>query len=167
MHRTGWSVEQSSPDEAETAAISSPSAIAIPAGRSSRAPSAVDLSLTSDANMAWLLAIAADVCLTGDERTMTFVELGSGENHLAIERILNAVVSRRTALPVAILDKLTLWLDGYAGSPEEPRLRALLGEIRAQQFQPVPLRTQRAQCGDVGRTAAPACSVSVVRRRHV
>ena len=136
------------------------------AGSSSPAPSTVDLSMTSDANMAWLLAIAADVCLTGHERTMTFVELGCGENHLAIERILNAVMSSRMTLPVAIFDRLTRWLDGYAGSPEEPRLRTMLAEIRAQQFQPVPLRTQQAQCGDV-RGAAPACSVSVARRRHV
>jgi hypothetical protein len=101
------------------------------AGSSSRAPSTVDLSMTSDANMAWLLAIAADVCLTGHERTITFVELGCGENHLAIERILNAVMSSRMTLPVAIFDRLTRWLDGYADSPEEPRLRTMLAEIRS------------------------------------
>jgi hypothetical protein len=117
--------------------------------------------------MAWLLAIAADVCLTGDDRTMTFVELGSGENHLAIERILNAAMSSRTALPVAILDKLTRWLDGHVGSSEEPRLRAMLGEVRAQQFQPVAMHTERARCGGVGRTVVPVCSVSAVRLRHV
>jgi hypothetical protein len=88
-----------------------------------------DLSMTSDANMAWLLAIAADVCLTGHERTMTFVELGCGENHLAVERILNAVMSSRMTLPVAIFDRLTRWLDGYVGSPEEPRLRTMLAQI--------------------------------------
>jgi hypothetical protein len=144
-----------------------PSATARSAGSSSRAPSTGDLSMTSDANMAWLLAIAADVCLTGHERMMTFVELGCGENHLAIERILNAVMLSRMALPVAIFDRLARWLDGYVGSPEEPRLRTMLAEIRAQQFQPVPLRTQQAPCVDVGRTAAPACRVSVARRRHV
>jgi len=103
--------------------------------------------------MAWLLAIAADACLTGHERTMTFVELGCGENHLAIDRILNAVMSSRMALPVAIFERLARWLDGYAGSPEEPRRRTMLDEIRAQQFQPVPLRTQRTPCGDVARAA--------------
>jgi hypothetical protein len=101
------------------------------AGSSSLAPSTVDLSTTSDANMAWLLAIAADVCLTGHERMMTFVELGCGEQHLAIERILNAVMSSRMTLPVAIFDRLTRWLDGYADSPEEPRLRTMLAEIRS------------------------------------
>jgi len=95
--------------------------------------------------MAWLLAIAADVCLTGHERTMTFVELGCGENHLAIERILNAVMSNRMMLPVAIFDRLTRWLDGYAGSPEEPQLRTMLAEVRAQQFAPVRLRTQHSR----------------------
>ena len=134
---------------------------------SSRAPSTGDLLMSSDANMAWLLAIAADVCLTGHERTMTFVELGCGEYHLAIGRILNVVMSGRMTLPVAIFDRLTRWLDGYVGCPEEPRLRTMLAEIRAQQCQPVALRTQQAQCGDIRRTGAPACGVSVARRRHV
>ena len=56
---------------------SSPSAMS--AGSSSRARSTGDLPIISDANMAWLLADAADVCLTGYERTMTFVEMGSGK----------------------------------------------------------------------------------------
>lgn len=113
--------------------------------------------------MAWLLADAADVGLTGYERTMTYVELGSGENHLAIERILSVFMSSRIMLPVAVFDRLARWLDGYAGSPEEPQLRTMLAEIWAQQFEPVPLPTQRAQCGDVRRSAAPACSASVAR----
>ncbi|WP_064751530.1 hypothetical protein [Mycobacterium sp. URHB0044] len=108
--------------------------------------------------MAWLLADAADACLAGYERTITFVELGSGEDHLAIDRILNAVVSSRITLPAAVFHRLTQWLDGYIGSQEEPRLRAMLAEIRCRQFEPIPLRTQ---CGDVRLTATPACSVGV------
>jgi hypothetical protein len=134
---------------------------------SSPAPTTVDLSIISDANMAWMLADAANVCLTGHERTMTFVELGCGETHLAIQRILNAVTSSRMMLPVAIFDRLTRWLDGYGGSPEVPQLRTMLAEVRAQQFEPVPLRTEQAQCADSRRTAAPACSIGVTRRRHI
>ena len=100
------------------------------------APTAFDLSVISDANMAWILADAADMCLTGHERTMTFVELGCGEYHLAIERVLNAVLSHRMMLPTAIFDGLARWLDGYAGSPEEPQLRTMLAEVRAHQFEP-------------------------------
>ena len=82
---------------------------------------------------------------------MDFIELGCGEYHLAIERILTAVVSSRRTLPVAIFDFLSRWLDGYAGSPDEPHLRSMLAEIRPQQFDGVPLRTQQAQCDDVRR----------------
>jgi hypothetical protein len=137
------------------------------AGSSSRAPTTVDLSISSDANMAWLLADTADVCLTGHERTMTFVELGCGAHYLAIERILNAVMSNGMTLPATIFDRLTRWLDGYAGSPEEPQLRTMLAGIRTQQLAPVPLRTQQGQCADARRTAALACIVSAARRRHV
>jgi hypothetical protein len=135
------------------------SATAGSADRSSGTPNTVAVSTTSDANMAWMLAIAADACLTGYERTKIFVELGCGENHLAIERILHAIISRRVALPVAIFERLARWLDGYAGSPEEPRLRKMLGEIGAQQFRRVPLCIRRAPCRDVGTT--------VVRTKHV
>ncbi|WP_232004829.1 tryptophanase [Mycobacterium sp. ACS1612] len=127
------------------------------------APTTVDVSIVSDADMAWMLAEAVDVCLTGHERTMTFVELGSGENHLAIERILNAVMSSRMTLPAAIFDRLTSWLRGYAGSPEEPQLRAILAEVWTQRLEPVPLRIQQAQCGDARRTAGAGCRVSVMR----
>jgi hypothetical protein len=38
--------------------------------------------MTSDTSVAWRLADAASPCLTGEERTMIFVQLGCGENHL-------------------------------------------------------------------------------------
>ncbi|MGY4649710.1 hypothetical protein ACVWWN_003506 [Mycobacterium sp. URHB0021] len=130
-------------------------------GSLSRAPCTGDLSMTSDANMAWLLAIAVDVCLTGHVRTMTFVELGCGEHHLAIKRILNSVMASRMTLPVAVLDRLSRWLDGYAGCPEEPRLRTMLAKIQARQSQPVPSCTQRVRRVDVRSIAAPARRISV------
>jgi hypothetical protein len=128
--------------------------------------STVDSWETSDANMAWLLTIAADGCLTGYNRTMTFVELGCGEYLLAIERILNVVMSARKPLPMAMFDRMSGWLDAYVGSPEEPRLRTLLAEVRAQQFQPVPLGALIAQYGDVRRTVAPVYHLSDAPRRR-
>ncbi|MFG1932653.1 tryptophanase [Mycobacterium sp. NPDC048908] len=132
-----------------------------PAGASPR--NAVDSSTTSDANMAWLLAIAADACLTGHERMMTFVELGSGEGNLAIQRILNAVMSSGMALPVAIIDRLARWLDGYVGSSDEPQLRAILAEIQARQFQPVPFRIRQARGAH---TPGSVYSANAVCRKH-
>jgi hypothetical protein len=84
--------------------------------------------------MAWLLVTVADACLTGHERNMAFVELGCGENLLAIERMLSAVMSRRMTLPEGISHRLVCWLDVYVGSPEEPRLRTLLCAIGRGSF---------------------------------
>jgi hypothetical protein len=125
------------------------------------APTTVALPIVSDASVAWMLADAADVGLTGYERTMTFVELGAGEDHLAIERILNVFLSCRMTLPVAVFDRMTRWLEGYAGSSEEPRLRTMLAEIWAKRFEPVPLHTEHAQRADSPHTAAAAGAVGV------
>lgn len=97
--------------------------------------------VSSDAEMAWLLADATD-CLASADRARLFVELGCGENYLAIERILKALVSEQVALPYAVLAKLTHWLNGHAGSPEEPCLRELVSEILRQR------REARGQPGD-------------------
>jgi hypothetical protein len=86
--------------------------------------------MTSDASVAWQLADAASLCLTGDERTTIFVKLGCGENHLAAERILAVVVREAFPLPATLLTTLTTWLDRYVGTPEEPRLRALIARVR-------------------------------------
>ncbi|WP_241520408.1 tryptophanase [Mycobacterium paraense] len=109
------------------------------ASRDSRAQkrSATDASIVSDQDMAWSLVDAVGSCLTGYERTMIFVELGCGETHLAIRRILTVLLSTRMALPVEILSKLTGWLNAYVGSPEEPQLRLMLGIIRLQQSEAV------------------------------
>ena len=94
-------------------------------------------SIISDEDMAWLLVDAVESCLTGYERTIVFVELGCGEGYLVIKRILTVLLSTGMALPEAIISKLTGWLNGYAGSPEEPQLRMMLAIIRMQQSEAV------------------------------
>jgi hypothetical protein len=106
-------------------------------GSPAQARPTIDPSIISDQDMAWLLVDAVKPCLTSDERTIAFVELGCGESYLVIKRILTALLSTRMALPVAILSKLTSWLSGYAGSLEEPQLRMILAVIRLQQFKAV------------------------------
>ena len=97
----------------------------------------IDPSIISDDDMAWLLVDAVESCLTGYERTIVFVELGRGEGYLVIKRILTVLLSTGMALPEAIISKLTGWLNGYAGSPEEPQLRMMLAVIRLQQSEAV------------------------------
>jgi hypothetical protein len=86
--------------------------------------------MTSDASVAWQLADAASPCLTGNERTMIFVQLGCGEIHLATEWILAVVVHEGFPLSAALLATLTTWLDLYVGTREERRLRALIARVR-------------------------------------
>jgi hypothetical protein len=97
----------------------------------------IDPSIISDEDMAWSLIDAVKSCLSDYERTLVFVELGCGEIYLVIKRILTALLSTRMTLPVAILSKLTSWLNGYAGSPEQPQLRMMLAIIRMQQSEAV------------------------------
>ncbi|WP_244897587.1 hypothetical protein [Mycobacterium alsense] len=97
----------------------------------------IDRSATRDEDMAWSLVDAVKSRLTGYERTIVFVELGCGETYLVIKRILTALLSNPMTLPVAVFAKLTGWLDGYAGSPEEPQLRTMLTAIRLQQLEAV------------------------------
>jgi hypothetical protein len=94
--------------------------------------------------VAWSLADATQVWLTDHDRTMMFVELGCGEHHLAIERILSAVMSNGMTLPETTLESLTRWLDGYANGLEESGLRTMVTAARSHRFEPVPLRIERA-----------------------
>jgi len=97
----------------------------------------IDPSIISDEDMAWLLVDAVEACLTGYQRMIVFVELGCGESYLAIKRILTNLLSTGMTLPEPIISKLTGWLNGYAGSPEEPQLRVMLAVLRLQQFEAV------------------------------
>ncbi len=106
-------------------------ALAFQAGRN-RADGPKRTAVTSDSTAAWWLADAAAPCLTGDDRVTVFVELGCGQHHRAVEQILSAVVDADYPLPVAVLAMLAAWLDLYAGSPEERRLRRLLVAIAPQ-----------------------------------
>lgn len=93
----------------------------------------IDPSIISDEDMVWSLVDAVKSCLSDYERTLVFVDLGCGENYLVIKRILTALLSTPITLPVAMLSKLASWLNGYAGSPEEPQLRMMLAIIRIEQ----------------------------------
>ncbi|WP_231981919.1 hypothetical protein [Mycobacterium sp. E2327] len=92
----------------------------------------MDPPFISDEDMAWSLVDAVKPCLTDYERTVAFVELGCGEGYLVIKHILTALLSTPATLPLAILAKLSGWLNGYAGCPEEPHMRMMLALICLQ-----------------------------------
>lgn len=103
-----------------------------PVPSSAQSDPTLDPPFISDEDMAWSLVDAVKPCLTDYERSVAFVELGCGEGYLVIKHILTALPSIPTALPMAILAKLSGWLDGYAGSPEEPQMRMMLALICLQ-----------------------------------
>jgi hypothetical protein len=113
--------------------------------------------ITLDADVAWQLADAASLCLTGYERTIIFVELGCGEYHLAAERILAVVVGEGFPLPAALLTTLTTWLDRHVGMEWECRLNALLDRVTPGLCEAaVPGTLERSEGGAI---ATPRCSI--------
>jgi hypothetical protein len=170
MH-TDLKAASPAPDRVSTATSS---------GWLSRAQCTGELSMTSDANMAWLLAIGADVCLTSHVRNMAIVELGCGEVNLAIKRIPHAVMSSAMTLPVAAFDRLSRWLDGHARYREEPRLRTMLAKIQVRQHRApsgcaasIQGSSQRLRAGLASRDACfagtrdpPTQTPAVLRRRQ-
>lgn len=129
--------------------------------------SAADPLIISDADMAWALADSAGSCLTEHERTMTFVELGCGEEHLAIARVLAAVASSRMALPEAVLAPLADWLHSYADNPAQTKLHKALAEISRQQHSEALSTSQHDLCDDqpMRHGSAHSCGGGSVRVR--
>jgi hypothetical protein len=112
--------------------------------------------ITLDADVAWQLADAASPCLTGYERTMTFVELGGGENHLAAEQILAVVVGEGFPVPAALLKTLTTWLDRHVRMERACRLKALLDRVTPGICEAaVPGTLERGEGGAIATTPTP------------
>lgn len=85
--------------------------------------------MISDAELAWLLADATRPCLNRHERQMAYIDLGSGDELLAIERILHAVIAARYELPPALITLVEGWIERYRGSGFEPTLDALVDRL--------------------------------------
>lgn len=102
--------------------------LAFQAGQN-RAVSPRCTAVTSDSAAAWWLVDVAAPCLSAADRRTVFVELGCGDHHGAVEQVLAVVADADYRLPVAVLAMLAAWLDLYAGSPEELRMRSLLAAI--------------------------------------
>jgi hypothetical protein len=102
----------------------------------------------------WQPADPASPCLIG--RTITFVELGCGENHLAAERILAAVVGQGFPLPAALLKTLTIWLDRRVGMERACRLKALLDRVPTGICEAAVSATlEQGEGGSIATTPAP------------
>jgi hypothetical protein len=88
--------------------------------------------MISDVELAWRLVEVARPCLNRRQRQLTFVELGSGDELRAIERILREVNRVRFELPPTAVSSVESWLDRYTDSGFESTFRGLVEGIRCR-----------------------------------
>jgi hypothetical protein len=76
--------------------------------------------------LAWDLAIALAPRLKRPDRNRLFAMIGAGETLSAIEELLTRAARRQEPLTESLTNDIALWLNGYEGTPREPRLRVVL-----------------------------------------
>lgn len=83
----------------------------------------------AEADLAWQLAELVAGRLSAVKRSAIFAQLGAGESHRVIVKLLDTSVQARVSVPREVLATLHEWLQSYRGSGDEPRLRAPLDRI--------------------------------------
>jgi hypothetical protein len=85
--------------------------------------------MTDTTGLAWELAHLATEHLTSREHTDVYVAIGAGDTHVAIALLLVILVRHRVGIPESVPPRVTSWLDAYAGSDDEDRLRPLIRRL--------------------------------------
>jgi hypothetical protein len=93
--------------------------------------------MTDTTGLAWELAHLATEHLTSREHTDVYVAIGAGDTHVAIALLLEILVRHRVGIPESVPPRVTSWLDAYAGSDDEDRLRALIRQLNIRSGDPV------------------------------
>ena len=86
--------------------------------------------MPSDLHPAWALADHLTPHLVDDDRMAIYVGLGCGNEWDAITHMLNVIVRERITVPEALVCQIAGWLDGYAGTADEPTIRELLDQLQ-------------------------------------
>jgi hypothetical protein len=89
------------------------------------------VSAPDENDVAWTLVEETRIHLTIRELNSVFVRLGAEDCLAAIEIMLGAVASSKGSLSSVLVARLEHWIDMYAGTPAEPRLRQYLSLIDA------------------------------------
>ncbi|WP_111510833.1 hypothetical protein [Mycobacterium kyogaense] len=84
----------------------------------------------TQAELAWDLAAALAPSLGKTTRNRIYADLGAGESFTAIEVLLVRAVQLHHPVPTDLCASLIRWVEGYVGTPSEPGLRALVGQLR-------------------------------------
>lgn len=89
--------------------------------------------MKSQFDLAWALAHAESPDLKLADRTRIYAEIGAGDTYSAINRLLTNAVHRGFPLPTDLVWELRRWLNGYAGTRDEARLRRLVDGVQPAQ----------------------------------
>ena len=85
--------------------------------------------MIDEVGLAWALANTADAYLGIVERHDLYIAIGIGETFAAISLLITVIAREQAMLPGDLVCALTAWLDCYAGSTDETRLRVLIRQI--------------------------------------
>jgi hypothetical protein len=86
---------------------------------------------TAEYDLAWDLAAVVDPVLTAADRADIFAKIGAGETYGAIGHLLSSAQHLTYTLRPDLLMRAGVWLNAYAGSDEEPQLRAVISRLHA------------------------------------
>lgn len=88
--------------------------------------------MTDTTALAWELAQLATEHLTYSEHTDVYVAIGAGDTYVAIALLLVILAHRRVGIPESVPPRVNSWLDAYAGSDDEDRLRPLITQLNVR-----------------------------------
>lgn len=88
--------------------------------------------------LAWKLATAVRPHISTAQAHDIHIAIGIGEIFDAIDVLITVLTRQQIALDPTLIITANSWLDRYLGQPAEPRLRALLAEMKA--LRPPPTR---------------------------
>jgi hypothetical protein len=88
--------------------------------------------MTDTTALAWELAQLATEHLTFREHTDVYVAIGAGDTYMAIALLLVVLVHNSVGIPESVPPRVTYWLDAYAGSDDEDRLRPLIRQLNVR-----------------------------------
>ena len=95
----------------------------------------------SDNQLAWELADRLRSWLNSAERASVFVDLGSGDERAAIDRLLHIAAARGMPLSPTMVGKLRVWARVH---DEEKRYAAVLAEIESARARLVGIAATRS-----------------------
>lgn len=86
--------------------------------------------IRTSAELAWELIVSLAPHLNRPCRNRLFAAIGSGDTYPAIEELLAQAARGGYPLIESVAVEIERWLNGYSGTSGEPRLRAIVAQLK-------------------------------------